>query len=67
MMRIEKDFLGVLHPRTWLAGLRQGRGLLAEGGTICLLGELPCGIFRRGQPPREVGAGDDIGFLLDAG
>ena len=65
MARIEKDFLGVLHPRTWVAGLREGTGLLVEDGAIRLLGEAPCRIFRHGQPPREVVARADLGFLLD--
>lgn len=57
---------GVLHPRTWVAGLREGTGLLVEDGAIRLLGEAPCRIFRHGQTPREAGAGDDLGFLLEA-
>jgi dipeptidase E len=58
---------GVLHPRTWVAGLREGTGLRVEGGSIRLLGEAQCRIFRHGREPREVGAGDDIGFLLEQG
>ena len=55
---------GVLHPRTWVAGLREGTGFLVENGTITLLGEAQCRIFRHGETPRELGAGDDFGFLL---
>jgi dipeptidase E len=58
---------GALHPRTWVAGLREGTGLRVEGGAIRLLGEAQCRIFRHGREPREVGAGDDIGFLLEQG
>jgi dipeptidase E len=55
---------GVLHPRAWVAGLREGTAFLVEDDSIRLLGEAQCRIFRHGQEPREVGAGDDIGFLL---
>jgi len=55
---------GVLHPRSWVAGLREGTGLLVEDGAIRLLGEAQCRIFRHGDAPRELGADDDFGFLL---
>jgi dipeptidase E len=55
---------GVLHPRSWVAGLREGTGFLVEDGAITLLGEAQCRIFRHGEIPRELGAGDDFGFLL---
>lgn len=55
---------GVLHPRTWVAGLREGTALVVEDGSIRLLGEAQCRIFRHGHEPREVGVGDDLGFLL---
>jgi dipeptidase E len=55
---------GVLHPRTWVAGLREGTGFLVDNGAISLLGEAQCRIFRHGETPRELGPGDDFGFLL---
>jgi len=55
---------GVLHPRTWVAGLREGTGFLVEDGAINLLGDAQCRIFRHGEIPRELAAGDDFGFLL---
>jgi dipeptidase E len=55
---------GVLHPRSWVAGLREGTGFLVEDGAITLLGEAQCRIFRHGDTPRELGADDDFGFLL---
>jgi dipeptidase E len=58
---------GVLHPRTWVAGLREGTGFRVEGSAITLLGEAQCRIFRHGDTPRELGAGDDFGFLLQPG
>jgi dipeptidase E len=55
---------GVLHPRTWVAGLREGTGFLVADGAINLLGDAQCRIFRHGEEPRELGADDDFGFLL---
>ena len=55
---------GVLHPRAWVAGLREGTGFLVEDGAIRLLGDAQCRIFRHGETPRELGADDDFGFLL---
>jgi dipeptidase E len=55
---------GVLHPRAWVAGLREGTGFLVENGAISLVGEAQCRIFRHGESPRELGPGDDFGFLL---
>lgn len=55
---------GVLHPRTWVAGLREGTGFRVEGGAITLLGEAQYRIFRHGDTPRDLGAGNDFGFLL---
>jgi dipeptidase E len=55
---------GVLHPRTWVAGLREGTAFLIEGGAIRLLGEAQCRIFRHGEAPREADQNDDIGYLL---
>lgn len=55
---------GVLHPRTWVAGLREGTAFLIEDGAIRLLGEAQCRIFRHGEAPREADQNDDIGYLL---
>lgn len=55
---------GVLHPRTWVAGLREGTGFLVEDGKIALVGEAQCRIFGRGEAPRELAPGDDFGFLM---
>ncbi len=58
---------GVLHPRVWVAGLREGTGLRIEGRSARLLGPAPCRVFRHGEAPRELGAGDGFDFLMDAG
>ena len=56
----------MLHPRMWVAGLREGTALVVEDGRIRLVGEAPCRIFRHGQEPRELEAGADFSFLLGA-
>ena len=58
---------GLLHPRIWVAGLREGTAFLVEDGSIHLLGDAQCRIFRHSEPPRELGGGDDFSFLLDPG
>jgi dipeptidase E len=55
----------VLHPDSWVAGLREGTGFRIEEGSIQLLGEAPCRVFRSGREPREVSAGEDLSFLLE--
>jgi len=55
---------GVVHPHVWVAGLREGTGFLIEDGSIKLIGDAQCRIFRHGQAPRELNPGDDFSFLL---
>ena len=55
---------GVLNPRAWVAGLREGTAFIVEDGAIRLVGEAPCRIFRHGQAPRELDPGADVSFLL---
>src|SRR5512134_3289285 len=55
---------GVLHPDSWVAGLREGTAFRIEDGAIRLLGEAQCRIFRHGEAPREADQNDDIGYLL---
>jgi dipeptidase E len=57
---------GVLQPRVWVAGLREGTGLRVEGDSVRLLGNTTCRVFGHGVAPRELGAGDDFGFLMRA-
>jgi dipeptidase E len=56
---------GVLHPDSWVAGLREGTGFLVEDRSIRLLGDAPCRIFRATQEPRELTSADDFSFLLE--
>ena len=56
-----------LHPRAWVAGLREGTGFLVDDGSIRLVGDAQCRSFRHGESPRELGAGADFSFLLDPG
>jgi len=55
---------GLLHPRVWVAGLREGTALRIENASIELLGEATCRVFRGLEAPREVKPGDDVEFLL---
>jgi dipeptidase E len=53
-----------LHPRRWVAGLREGTMLRVEGHSTGLIGEAPCRVFHSGQEPRELTPGEDLSFLL---
>jgi dipeptidase E len=53
-----------LHPDVWVAGLRDGLMFRVEDGSIRLLGSSTCRVWRKGEPGRELGSGDDLGFLL---
>ena len=56
---------GVLHPRILGRGIARGhRRSSSRTARSALLGEAQCRIFRHGETPRELGAGDDFGFLL---
>ncbi len=55
---------GVLNPAVWVAGLREGTGFLLEGGSLSLLGEHACRIFRHGREPQELAPGSNFDFLL---
>ncbi len=57
---------GVLQPKVWVAGLREGTGLRIEGSQARLLGSATCRVFRGALPPRELGADDAFDFLLEA-
>jgi dipeptidase E len=56
---------GVLHPDSWVVGLREGTGLLVDEGSVQLLGDKECRIFRGSQEPRELTSADDFSFLLE--
>lgn len=47
-----------------VVGLREGAMLRIEDASARLLGSTGARIFRRGHPPREVGSGEDLDFLL---
>lgn len=55
-MEVNKDI--------YIAGLREGTMFLIENKTINLIGPRPCRIFKYGQSPKELNAGEDFGFLL---
>lgn len=52
------------NPDMYVAGLREGCLLRIQDGPMELVGERPMRIFRRGDAPFEVQAGDDLSFLL---
>jgi len=52
------------NPRRWVAGLREGCMLRYEDDRLELIGQRPMRIFKNGQEPFEVKAGDDLSFLL---
>jgi dipeptidase E len=55
-----------MHPGVVVVGLREGTLLRVESGEVRLVGGETCRVFRRGEEPRELGAGDDLRFLLQA-
>jgi dipeptidase E len=55
-----------MHPGVVVVGLREGTLLRVEPGQIRLVGGETCRVFRRGEEPRELGALDDLQFLLQA-
>ncbi len=60
--RIE-EFL-VINPGIYVAGLREGTMFKLENNHLQLVGNRLCRIFRKGQEPLELAAGDDFSFLL---
>ncbi len=52
------------NPGMYVAGLREGCMLKFENGMLTLVGSRPMRIFRQGEKPYEVNAGDDLSFLL---
>ena len=49
---------------SWWWGCAEGTMLRIEDGEIALIGDAPCRVFRRGDEPRELDPGSDLGFLL---
>ena len=56
---------GVLQPRVWVVGLREGTGLRVESGSVRLVGDGPCRVFRHGEAPRELDNTSNFDFLLE--
>nr|WP_320020755.1 dipeptidase PepE [uncultured Draconibacterium sp.] len=57
------EFLEV-NPTCYVAGLREGTMFKVEDDKLELIGERSCRIFKKGQEPYELKAGDDFSFLL---
>jgi len=60
--RIE-EFLE-MNPNMYVAGLREGTMFKLENGNLELIGTRQCRIFKKGEKPIELSAGDDFNFLL---
>lgn len=60
--RIE-EFIEV-NPHCYVTGLREGCMFKLENGAIEFIGTCPCRVFKKGQYPIELSAGDDFNFLL---
>lgn len=52
------------NPRRYVVGLREGCMLRLQDGKLTLIGPKPIRLFKKGEPIRELGAGEDLSFLL---
>lgn len=52
-----------INPGLYVVGLREGTMLEIQDCKIELIGPRPARIFRKGEEPREVSAGGELGFL----
>jgi dipeptidase E len=53
-----------INPDIFVAGLREGTMFIIDGANITLSGPRPARIFKKGELPVEMNAGDDFSFLL---
>jgi dipeptidase E len=58
-----QEFLEI-NPHIFVAGLREGTLFILENNQLELIGSRPCRIFKKGEQPYELAAGDDFNFLL---
>jgi dipeptidase E len=54
-----------INPDVYVVGLREGTMLKVINRTIDLIGPRPARIFRKGQEPAEIEAGENLGFLME--
>lgn len=52
------------NPRRYVVGLREGCMLRYKDGELSLIGPKPIRLFKKGEPIREIAAGEDLSFLL---
>lgn len=57
------EFLEI-NPNMYVAGLREGTMFKLENKNLELIGSRKCRIFKKGEEPFELSAGDDFNFLL---
>jgi dipeptidase E len=53
-----------VNQNVYVVGLREGTMLIVNNKKIHLVGPRSAKIFKKGSPPLECGAGDDLSFLL---
>lgn len=56
-----------LNPEIYVAGLREGTMLKVEDEKMDFIGDRMCRIFKKGEKPVELAAGDDFSFLMESG
>ena len=56
-----------LNPDVFVAGLREGTMFKLDNEHLELIGNRQCRIFKKGQEPQELSAGDNFNFLLKLG
>ncbi len=52
------------NPRRYVVGLREGCMLRYKDGELSLIGPKPIRLFKKGEPIREISAGENLSFLL---
>lgn len=60
------EFLEI-NPDIYVAGLREGTMFKFENDNLELIGKRSCRIFKKGNEPQELSAGDNFNFLLKLG
>jgi len=58
-----QEFLEI-NPGLYVAGLREGTMFKLENKKLSLIGDRTCRIFKKGEIPVELSAGDDFNFLM---
>jgi len=54
-----------INPHLYVVGLREGTMLEIRNREVELIGPRPARIFRKGDAPREISPGEELGFLME--